>query len=412
MLADTRPSPAASGTGSLAATSSEGVVLAQAVAHAPRDGHQQYVALIVAVGVVDRLEAVEVHIHHGNLLLVPAGARHGLLQAIRQHRAVGQAGQRVVVGNVLELVLVCLQLRDVGQDGHVVRDLTGGVAHHVHVQCGDVALAGRALAAQFAFPHAVPVEVFAQRRERLVLLVGNPQVTGGGAYQVVAGGVADDLQKRVVDGQDAAVRVGDQHALAGVGEHAGGDIEPPRGLPPGGDVAYLDGEALRVGAADDQAGRHRKPAFTAIDRQRELHPLNPAVPAGFTQRLHHRVHHRRGQGVVDPVADQLLGPDGRGAGVRRPAAQDAAVGVALEHRFGCCRQHGLQFGGEAGVRRLGLDQAPVARGQQYQQAGQHGGADGAHDDKGPVLGPEIAPGQRGRRVVRRQAQGSRQRFHG
>jgi hypothetical protein len=73
-------------------------------AHAPqpvRDDAQQLVAGGVAVAVVDRLEPVEVEHEDGEVLArrVVVGCGH-LLQALGEQVAVGQAGERVVVGLV------------------------------------------------------------------------------------------------------------------------------------------------------------------------------------------------------------------------------------------------------------------------------------------------------------------------
>jgi hypothetical protein len=60
----------------------------------------------MAEAVVDRLEAVEVEVAHGQQAPVALGARQGLRQAVGQQRAVGHAGQRVIVRQALELLFV------------------------------------------------------------------------------------------------------------------------------------------------------------------------------------------------------------------------------------------------------------------------------------------------------------------
>jgi hypothetical protein len=56
---------------------------------------------VVAERVVDFLEAVEVHQHHGHEPFAGARGREGALDPLAEQRAVGQAGQGVVVGLVL-----------------------------------------------------------------------------------------------------------------------------------------------------------------------------------------------------------------------------------------------------------------------------------------------------------------------
>jgi hypothetical protein len=84
----------------------------------------------MAVRVVDRLEAVQVQEHHADAVL-PALALHDrLLQAVGQQHAVRQPGQQVVVRDVLQLVLVLLHQRDVGeQRRRTAPMMPSGVAH-------------------------------------------------------------------------------------------------------------------------------------------------------------------------------------------------------------------------------------------------------------------------------------------
>ncbi len=67
--------------------------------------HQQFVARLMADGVIDLLEAVEVDVEHGGVVVAGPAAGDGLGDALGEQRAVGQVGERVVRGVVLELGL-------------------------------------------------------------------------------------------------------------------------------------------------------------------------------------------------------------------------------------------------------------------------------------------------------------------
>ena len=69
-----------------------------------REALQQLVAVAVAHRLVDHLEAVEVEEEDGEPLPPPLGAGQRRPQMPEQQAAVGQVGQRVVVGQVLDLV--------------------------------------------------------------------------------------------------------------------------------------------------------------------------------------------------------------------------------------------------------------------------------------------------------------------
>ena len=80
-------------------------------AHEPRgDAAQQLVADGVAERVVDALEVVEVDEQHGDLARRARLER--LAHLLAEQRAVGEPGERVVVGLVVELVLQVAQLGD------------------------------------------------------------------------------------------------------------------------------------------------------------------------------------------------------------------------------------------------------------------------------------------------------------
>ena len=91
----------------VAAEPGDGVAGPQGRLQPARDGDQQPVADVVAERVVDELEAVEVQEQHrragGRAAALRAPDR--LRQAVQEQHAVGQPGQRVVQGVVLQALL-------------------------------------------------------------------------------------------------------------------------------------------------------------------------------------------------------------------------------------------------------------------------------------------------------------------
>ena len=106
----------------VAAQAGDGVAVAHARLQALGDLLQQPVAQAVAQGVVDDLEAIEVEEQDGQprRAAVRLGHRDG--EAVVEQQPVGQAGEGVVVGELLDLLLGALAL------GHVERDPEGGRA--------------------------------------------------------------------------------------------------------------------------------------------------------------------------------------------------------------------------------------------------------------------------------------------
>jgi hypothetical protein len=85
----------------VAAEARDRVAVAQRHAQPRGDLLEEPVALVVAQGVVDLLEVVEVHQHHREAGPVAAGDADGLLDAVAEQDAVRQPGERVVDGLVL-----------------------------------------------------------------------------------------------------------------------------------------------------------------------------------------------------------------------------------------------------------------------------------------------------------------------
>ena len=100
----------------VAAQARHGVDAAHAAAQALCHVLQQQVAHVMAQGVVQGLEVVQVDEQQRTALALALGAGQCLLHAVHQQHAVGQAGERVVEGQALHLALAGLARADVGVD--------------------------------------------------------------------------------------------------------------------------------------------------------------------------------------------------------------------------------------------------------------------------------------------------------
>jgi hypothetical protein len=74
----------------------------------------------VSQGVIDDLEAVQVHKQHRRPLPIALAALQGLVQRIHKTQSVRQAGQRIVVGKMEQLFFGLLGLGDVREHGNIV----------------------------------------------------------------------------------------------------------------------------------------------------------------------------------------------------------------------------------------------------------------------------------------------------
>ena len=180
----------------------------QALAHL----FEQQVALFVAQAVVDQLEVVQVNEHQRPVQPRASATLQRVFQPVEQQAAVGQARERVVVGQVANFLFSGFALGDVGEGADVVR----------HFAClgfdgCDGEPFGEHCAAFASVPDfSRPGPRGGQRGlhgsiELAVVAPGLEQ--RGGAANGFGGAVAGDLGEGAVHAQDDAARVGDENAF-------------------------------------------------------------------------------------------------------------------------------------------------------------------------------------------------------
>ncbi|MDT4821239.1 hypothetical protein FQZ97_544090 [compost metagenome] len=312
----------------VAAQARYGVDLAHPRPQAVGDLDQQLVAGVVAEAVVDHLEAVDVHEGQREAALVARGQGDGLADAVAEQVAVGQAGEAVVVGLVLQLLLVALGFGDVVENADEVADLAAVVHHRRHL---EVVPELRAVLAEVAqqrpalLPgHQHPADIV---QVRLVALLALEKAAV--SPQHFLGRVAGDAFEGRVDVNDRLVGllvVGDHHRVdAGLHRpRAGTHLQVAAAL--FGDVLeYHDGALDHLVVVEEG---HRRiedglvPALEGLD-------VDDFVARHLP--LPHRAHHRpiarrhRLAAVGPPAAILAVALDSARV---RPAPDQAALRVA------------------------------------------------------------------------------------
>ena len=163
----------------------EHVAVLEPVAQAPGHRLEQAVAELLAEGVVDALEAVEVDVQQRRDLVLPARALQLLLGAVLERGGVRQAGQAVEAGRARAVGLLLPQLGDVERDAQHL----GGPARRV----GERGLGGQ----EAALAAAELDRLVARARER----------HAGLAHLLVAHAAAQRVVLAVRLGQRAAERL-------------------------------------------------------------------------------------------------------------------------------------------------------------------------------------------------------------
>ena len=205
----------------VSAETGEGVAVADMDSQPPGHGVQQLVAEGVAEGVVDRLETVQVQIQHRHQPLIVLRRRQRLFQAFLQQQAVGQFGERVVIGETVDVCIGQFLLGEVGEHAQVIDGLALFVADGNDGQPFRVSLGILAPVPDFALP-------VAELDER-----GPHGLVKSGIVPIRAqqpGGLADGLRfavtgdggERAVHLQDVGLGVGNDDAFGAVLEHLAG----------------------------------------------------------------------------------------------------------------------------------------------------------------------------------------------
>ena len=202
----------------IAAYACQGVTLTQHVIHAPGHRHQQAVSGIMAVAVVDALEAVQIERHHRQPRFAPQRLRHALLQAVGQQTAVGQLSQGIVVSHLLELALMGFLRGYVGKQADITQRLPRAVTYGADGQLLDEQLAVLAPVPYLTRPMPLDEQRRPHLRIELRRLPARTQDARILPDQLLTR-IAGQATKSIIDSQNAATGIGDRHPFAGMGKH-------------------------------------------------------------------------------------------------------------------------------------------------------------------------------------------------
>ena len=286
----------------VSAQAGDRVALGHAGAQALGHQLQQQVALLVTQRVVEHLEVVQVDEHQRAFARARrVGQRR--VQPVHEQLAVGQLGEGVVEGQVLDLLFGQLALGDVAAHRHPVGELALLVPHGRDVQVHPERLAVLLVVDQVDARGTPLLERRADLVEGTPLRVGTLQQPRRAPDHLVAG-VAGAALERLVDEHDARARFAeragfrDDHDVVQAGDAA---LQQPQlllRLAPLGHVAQVDGHA----SAEREAA-HLEPVRQARVELLELQ-LHAARDGGAELLLQPQAH-RFLEGVPEAPADQL-----------------------------------------------------------------------------------------------------------
>lgn len=170
---------------------------------------EQPVAGGVAEGVVDGLEVIQIDEQQGADQIVAARLAKGVGQGFVQLAAVGQAGQLVVIGEILDAALGLLALGDILETDDEVADLPPVILHRGDYFPLRIGIAIRVQALGLPLPTAQGAELVAKSPQPAPEIVAQMQADHPLAVK------AGDLAESVVDPQNLEIGVGDDDPFMG-----------------------------------------------------------------------------------------------------------------------------------------------------------------------------------------------------
>ena len=189
-----------------------GIARAQAVIQPLRHFLQQAVALVMAQGVVEGFEIVQVDEQQGPGMGVMLADFQRHLQAVQQQATVGQPGEWVVKGQALDLVLCRLALGNVAHGAHVVADRAILRQHRADAEPFRIGFPVFAPVPDFPLPGTQFLQALPHALVKRSVVTAGLQQADFLPHHFV-GTIAGDFAERAIHPQDGGVAVGHHHAF-------------------------------------------------------------------------------------------------------------------------------------------------------------------------------------------------------
>ena len=223
----------------------------------------------MAQGVVQGFEVVQIDEQQCPMTAAARTRGQGLVEAVHQQPAIGQAGQRIVEGQAPDLLLSVLTLGDVHQGADEMGHHPLRIFHRRDGEPLRINLATLASVPDLPLPVAVEIERLPERLIKRRIMPAGLEQAGLLAFDLLRP-VTGDGRESLVHPQDVALRIGDHHALLGF-EDRGRDSQLLFDPALFGDVADQHaGHPGAVAALEDRAGELSRKGLAIGADQRQL----------------------------------------------------------------------------------------------------------------------------------------------
>ena len=171
--------------------------------------------------VIHRLETVKIDEQHTQPVRFAGGNPNRMIDPVHQKRAIGQIGQRVMVGEMSNSRILAPQFGRVGKYGHIAGRLAALGRNEIDGGTLQIRFATFAPVPDFATPATFAAQRLPELLVKRWFIMLRAQQTGHMADRF-PGTVASDFGKSRVHRQNAAVHRGNHHAFQRVFKDTGG----------------------------------------------------------------------------------------------------------------------------------------------------------------------------------------------
>ncbi|MPN31366.1 hypothetical protein SDC9_178840 [bioreactor metagenome] len=178
----------------------------------------------MAERIVDALEMIEIEEHQRGAALVAPALFHDMAEAVAQQQPVGQAGQRVVVGEILDLLLRRLALGDIVKGADVIDVLAIAIAHGRDRQPFRIHRTVLAAIPNLAFPASVINDLAPHPGIEGFVVTPGLQDAGRLPHHLLPH-IPGDVGKSLIDVDDDPIAVGHHQGFRGMGENTLGQAK-------------------------------------------------------------------------------------------------------------------------------------------------------------------------------------------
>ena len=175
--------------------------------------------------IVNGLKAVEIDKQQGNGLIFPTTFFQHDIQPFMQLAAVGQAGERIVIGQPVNALFNDFAFGNIRHNDDQTLNFMVGIADGADSRPAGTGFAIGFLIRNFTLPVTFNHQRFADGTEKVIIMTFRGDQYIRRAAQYIGGGVAGNSGEGLVEFNDAQILIGNENGFVTIGEYFGGQLQ-------------------------------------------------------------------------------------------------------------------------------------------------------------------------------------------